>query len=55
MSSSNQLAVRQQWLLESILQGPQASQMASEFIVGSAQMSAAARLAIYQDGYTRST
>lgn len=51
MSSSNQLAARQQWLLESILQGPKASQMASEFIVGSAQMSATARLAIYQDGY----
>lgn len=51
MSLSSTLAARQQWLLKSIVQGPQASQMANQYILGSAQLSAAERLAIYQDGY----
>ena len=51
MSSASELAARQQWLLESILQGPKANQMASHYIMGTAELSSSARLAIYQDGY----
>ncbi|MDA0116908.1 HvfC/BufC N-terminal domain-containing protein [Vibrio sp. T11.5] len=51
MSSTSELAARQQWLLESILQGPKANQMASHYIMGTAELSSSARLAIYQDGY----
>ncbi|PPC74037.1 hypothetical protein C4K68_28410 [Pokkaliibacter plantistimulans] len=46
------LAEQQRWLLERVLLGPQAnSRLVEERIQGSAALSAAQRLAIYQEGY----